>query len=114
MSGQLQNKVNLFGVGTDNRTDGGTGGLDELRQRPERFARIRYPLNKWICIEWMHKGDTNETQFWWDAMLHPSLSTSSTMHGGNDVPFLLPQFTNVWLGWQEYQTTTGAFRIVDG
>jgi hypothetical protein len=35
-----------------------------------------------------------------------------TPHGGNSTqPFILPQFTNVWLGWQEYQTTTETFEM---
>jgi hypothetical protein len=110
VSGQLQNKINLFGVGTDNRTDGGTGDWTNSDKDPNNSPNP-VPLQQWICLEWMHKGDTNETQFWWDATLHPSLSTSSSVHGGNNVPFILPQFTNVWLGWQEYQTTTEPFEL---
>jgi hypothetical protein len=33
------------------------------------------------------------------------------MHGGNANPFILPQFTNVWVGWQEYQPTTEPFEM---
>jgi hypothetical protein len=110
VSGQLQNGANLFGVGTDNRTDGGTGDWTNSDNDP-KGSPAPVPLNQWICLEWMHKGDTNETQLWWDATLHPSLSTTSTVHGGNAVPFLLPQFTNVWLGWQEYQTSTEPFEL---
>jgi hypothetical protein len=66
-----------------------------------------------MCIEWMHKGDTNETRFWWDGVEHPSLYTQpSTPHQGNpSQPFILPQFNNVWLGWQEYQTVTQTFEL---
>jgi hypothetical protein len=64
-----------------------------------------------VCLEWLHKGDTNETRFFWDATEHPSLYTSSSMHGGNANPYLLPQFTAVWLGWQEYQPATEPFEL---
>lgn len=110
VSGQLQSGNNLFGVGTDNRTDGGTGDWTNSDKDPAGSPRA-VPLNQWLCIEWMHKGDTSETELWWDATLHPSLSTTSSIHGGNNVPFLLPQFTNVWLGWQEYQTSTEPFEL---
>ncbi len=110
LSGQLVSKRNLWGVGTDNQTDAGTGdwttGDDDPKGNPTAI-----PQGQWMCIEWMHKGDTNETQFWWDATLHPSMSTTSTMHGGNDNPFLLPKFTQVWIGWQEYQTSSEHFEM---
>jgi hypothetical protein len=110
VSGQLQNGSNLFGVGTDNRTDGGTGDWTNSDKDPSGSPSA-VPLNQWLCIEWMHKGDTDETAFWWDATPHPSLSTTSSSHGGYNVPFVLPQFTNVWLGWQEYQTSTETFEL---
>ncbi len=111
VSGQLQNGGNFFGVGTDNRVDdAGTGDWTNSDRDPPN-APVAVPLNQWLCIEWLHKGDTNETRFYWDGVEHPSLSTSATMHGGNANPFLLPQFTNVWIGWQEYQTTTESFEL---
>ncbi len=110
VSGQLQNGRNLFGVGTDNQTDSGTGDWTNSDNDP-KGAPSAVPLGQWLCIEWMHKGDTNETQFWWDATLHPSLSTTASMHGGNSNPYLLPQFNQVWLGWQEYQTSSEVFEL---
>ncbi len=111
VSGQLQNGGNFFGVGTDNRVDdAGTGDWTSSDRDPPN-APMPVPLNQWLCIEWLHKGDTNETRFYWDGVEHPSLSTSAAMHGGNVNPFLLPQFTNVWIGWQEYQTTTESFEL---
>ncbi len=110
LSGQLVNKRNTWGVGTDNQTASGTGdwtnGDDDPPGNPTAI-----PQNQWMCIEWMHKGDTSETQFWWDGTLHPSLSTTSSMHGGNNNPFLLPKFTQVWIGWQEYQDSTERFEM---
>ncbi|HEX3770323.1 MAG TPA: hypothetical protein VHV30_05640 [Polyangiaceae bacterium] len=110
VSGQLQSGKNLFGVGTDNEADGGSGDWTNSDRDPNGMPAA-VPTNKWLCIEWMHKGDTNETAFWWDAVPHPSLATDAgVVHGGNPQnPYLLPQFNNVWVGWQEYQTSTEPF-----
>jgi hypothetical protein len=111
LSGQeIGTKGNLWGVGTDNQTASGTGDWTTGDNDPSGHP-MAIPLNQWMCIEWMHKGDTNETQFWWDATLHPSMSTTASVHGGNSNPFLLPQFTQVWIGWDEYQTTTEHFEM---
>jgi hypothetical protein len=110
VSGQLQNGKNLFGVGTDNQTDSGTGDWTNSDNDP-KGGPMAVPLGQWLCIEWMHKGDTSETQFWWDGALHPSLSTTASMHGGNSNPYLLPKFTQVWVGWQEYQTSSEPFEL---
>jgi hypothetical protein len=111
VSGQFQNGTNLFGVGTDNRVDPmGTGDWTNSDTDPARMPSA-VPQKQWICIEWMHQGSTNETRFWWDATEHPSLYTSSSIHGGNPTPYILPQFTNVWIGWQEYQTSTETFEL---
>src|SRR3954451_24246022 len=61
----------------------------------------------------MHDGAHNQTRLWWDAVEHPSLGTvPSTAHQGNaTVPFTLPTFTNLWLGWYEYQPTKEPFEL---
>jgi hypothetical protein len=110
VSGQLQSGKNLFGVGTDNEADGGSGDWTNSDRDPGGMP-VAVPTNKWLCVEWMHKGDTNETAFWWDAVSHPSLSTDAgVVHGGAPQnPYLLPQFNQVWVGWQEYQSSTEVF-----
>jgi len=111
VSGQLQNGKNLWGVGTDNRVDdAGTGDWTTSDDDPKGHPTA-VPLNQWLCIEWMHEGDTSETQLWWDDVLHPSLSTSPSVNGGNGNPFILPQFKQVWVGWDEYQTSTEPFEL---
>jgi len=113
VSGQLQQKVNRWGVGTDNRVDpNGTGDWTNADKDPNNMPRT-VPLDEWMCIEWMHKGDTSETKFWWDGVEHPSLDTvPTTKHGGNSSqPFYLPKFTALWIGWQEYQTSTQKFEM---
>lgn len=111
VSGQLQNGKNLFGVGTDSGMDPkGTGDWTNSDKDPNNAA-VPVPTQQWLCIEWMHKGDTNETRFWWDATEHPSLYTSAKKHGGNTNDYILPTFDNVWVGWQEYQATTETFEM---
>jgi hypothetical protein len=111
LSGQLQNGKNLFGVGTDNRVDdAGTGDWTNSDKDPNNMP-LAVPTDQWLCIEWLHKGDTNETRFFWDATEHPSLHTTASMHGGNANPFILPHFTNVWMGWDEYQPSTEPFEL---
>jgi hypothetical protein len=113
VGGQLQNGANRWGVGTDNRTDpNGTGDWTNSDKDPNGKP-LAVPTGQWMCIEWMHKGDTNETRFWWDGVEHPSLYTMpTTPHGGNaNQPIVLPQFNAVWLGWQEYQTATQRFEL---
>src|SRR6185369_16678781 len=61
------------------------------------------PVQSWVCLEWMHKGDTSETKFWWDGVEHPSLRTTESMHGGTDDPYTLPDFNEMWIGWWLYQ-----------
>jgi hypothetical protein len=111
VSGQLQNGANHFGVGTDSGTAPmGTGDWTNSDNDPAgRPAAV--PTGQWLCIEWLHKGDTNETRFYWDGIEHPSLHTTASMHGGNTNPYILPQFTSVWMGWQEYQTATEPFEL---
>ncbi|MFT3765979.1 MAG: hypothetical protein QM820_10745 [Minicystis sp.] len=111
LSGQLQNGKNFFGVGTDSGNDpSGTGDWTNSDKDPSD-SPTAVPTSAWLCIEWMHKGDTSETRFYWDAIEHPSLYTSATQHGGNGNPYNLPQFDNVWIGWQEYQTSTEPFEL---
>jgi len=110
VGGQLQSGKNLFGVGTDNRTDGGTGDWTNSDHDPDGGPRA-VPTDEWMCIEWRHDGSANETQFWWDGVPHPSLSTTETTHGGEKVPYVLPQFTSVWFGWAEYQDSGVPFDL---
>jgi len=115
LSGQLQNGVNLFGVGTDSLDDPrGSGDWTNPDRDPgPNGTPTPVPTGQWLCIEWMHDGAHDQTRFWWDAVEHPSLATTpATPHLGNaGVPFTLPAFTRLWVGWQEYQKTTEPFEL---
>ena len=107
LGGQYDGQKNRFGVGTDR---GPTGDWTNLDEDPGDAV----PVDSWICVEWLHKGDTDETRFFWDGVEHPSLHTTATDHGGSQSQqFLLPEFESVWVGWWLYQagTTPPAFDV---
>jgi len=110
VSGQLQNGENAFGVGTDNRSQPtGTGDWTTSDKDP---GDKPVPLNRWLCVEWMHSGSIDETRLFVDGVEHPSLHTTPTQSGSTTgQPYLLPDFTNVWVGWQEYQPSTETFEL---
>ncbi len=111
LSGQLQNGKNLFGVGTDSQGQAGGTGDWTTSDKDPNGQPAAVPTGKWLCLEWLHKGATNETRFYWDAAEHPSLSTTTSKNGGNGNPYILPTFTNVWIGWQEYQPSSLNFEM---
>lgn len=105
VGGFLTNGANFFGVGTDSgNMPGGTGDWTTLDDDPAGKPNA-IPLGKWVCVEWQHSGATNETRFYWDAVEHPSLHTTADKNGGNGNPYILPQFTELWIGWAEYQAS---------
>jgi hypothetical protein len=115
LSGQMQNGVNLFGVGTDSLDDPkGSGDWTNPDRDPgPNGTPTPVPIDRWSCIEWMHDGADQQTRFWWDGVEHPSLATTpATPHLGKaGVPFTLPAFTKLWVGWQEYQKTRQTFEL---
>ena len=111
IGGQLFSGKNWFGVGTDSQgSPTGTGDWTNSDRDPNDDPRA-VPLNEWICLEWMHQGNTNETRFYWDGVEHPSLYTSSTVHGGNNQPYILPTFRELWIGWDLYQGSAQTFEM---
>jgi hypothetical protein len=100
VGGQFDGTINRWGVGTDG---GPTGDWTNWDQDPK--GAIKGAPNKaWTCVEWMHKGDTNESRVWLDGVEHPSLATTRDVkHGANkDVKYDLPTFASVWVGWVNY------------
>ena len=98
---------NRWGVGSDG---GPTGDWTTHDQDPDG-SPIEPPEDEWICLEWLHDGSTDEALLFVDAIEHPSLATTSTMHGGNYVPYDLPSFTSVWFGWWQYQSDPAPFDV---
>ena len=122
LGGQLQGGINRWGVGTDNRTPTGTGDWTNIDQDPAPDGKPSHiPTGTWMCIEWLHAGpDANQTKFWWDGVEHTSIATTLTEHGtklarGSATAgmgdFVLPNFTNLWIGWQAYQGSNETFEL---
>jgi hypothetical protein len=91
---------NYFGQGSG---PGPTGDWTNQDQDPGGKPTA-VPTGSWICVEWMHDGDANQTRFFWDGTEHASLYTDATHHGGNQsVMYDLPAFTSVYFGFWFYQ-----------
>ncbi len=67
----------------------------------------------WQCVEWRLDPATNGVTTWFDGDEDGALTVSGDAHGGNDVPFVLPDVDTVKIGWQLYQggTTPGRFDL---
>lgn len=94
----------FWGIGADG---GLTGDWTEWRESAPAVA------DTWQCIEWALDPADNQVTVWIDGVANPELTASTSRHGGNDVPFVLPVVDTVKIGWQLYQagTTPGAFDL---
>lgn len=99
VGGQLDRQHNRFGVGSDR---GPTGDWTFLDDDPTGMGAT-VPEDEWLCVEWLHDGSSDTTRFYWDAVEHASLATTASDHGGADVPYNLPDFSSVWIGFWLYQ-----------
>jgi hypothetical protein len=101
VGGQYASNVsqNRWGVGSDR---GPTG--DWTTHDADPAGKPAQPaVNTWVCLEWLHDGANDVTKFFVDAIEHPSLGTTKDKHGGNKVPYVMPEFESVWFGWWQYQ-----------
>jgi hypothetical protein len=94
----------LWGIGADG---GPTGDWTNWRESAPTKA------GAWQCVEWQLDATDNRVAVWIDGVANPDLTASTTVHGGNDVPFVLPTVNTVKIGWQLYQggTTPGHFDL---
>jgi hypothetical protein len=94
----------FWGVGADG---GPTGDWTNWRESAPAVE------DRWQCFEWTLDPADNRVAVWIDGTANPELTASTTEHGGNDVPFVLPAVNTVKIGWQLYQagTTPGQFDI---
>jgi hypothetical protein len=99
--------VNRWGIGSD----GGPTGDWTTHDTDPDGSPAEPPTNTWVCLEWEHKGSTNETHFYVDDVLHPSLSTTAADHGGSNVDYVLPEMTSFWFGWYQYQSDPEPFDV---
>ncbi|WP_431882871.1 hypothetical protein [Micromonospora gifhornensis] len=94
----------FWGVGADG---GPTGDWTNWRESAPVVE------DTWQCFEWQLDPKDNRVVVWIDGVANPELTASTTRHGGNDVPFILPTVNTVKIGWQLYQggTTPGEFDL---
>ncbi|WP_433304926.1 hypothetical protein ACQP2F_16665 [Actinoplanes sp. CA-030573] len=94
----------FWGVGADG---GPTGDWTNWRESAPVTE------DRWQCFEWALDRADNRVAVWIDGEANPELTASTTEHGGNDVPFILPAVDTVKIGWQLYQgdTTPGQFDV---
>ncbi|MFI7549294.1 hypothetical protein ACIBQ2_06070 [Micromonospora sediminimaris] len=94
----------FWGVGADG---GPTGDWTNWRESAPVVE------DTWQCFEWQLDPADNRVAVWIDGVANPELTASTTEHGGNDVPFVLPTVNTVKIGWQLYQggTTPGEFDL---
>ncbi|HEY2734929.1 MAG TPA: hypothetical protein VGI70_13130, partial [Polyangiales bacterium] len=100
VGGQFDGTIDRYGVGTDG---GPTGDWTNLDADPNGKPSA-VPEGRWICLEWMHSTENNETRLFVDGVEHPSLHTNADVkHGGNSsVKYELPDFGSVWFGFWNY------------
>jgi hypothetical protein len=100
VGGQYDGKINRWGVGTD---QGPTGDWTNLDEDPKNAVQP-VPEKAWVCVEWMHDSDNDETSFYLDGVEHPSLHTTADVkHMGNaDVKYEIPELGSVWVGFWNY------------
>lgn len=104
----LDDSFNFWGVGSDG---GPTGDWTWHDDDPDGMPE-EPPTDAWTCLEWEHKGSTNETRFFVDGIEHPSLHTTATNHGGNQSEeYILPMMQSFWFGWVQYQGDPEPFDV---
>jgi hypothetical protein len=87
----------FWGVGADG---GPTGDWTNWRESAPAVPDV------WQCFEWELDPAGDRVAVWIDGVANPELTASTTEHGGNDVPFVLPAVDTVKIGWQLYQSGT--------
>jgi len=104
LDGQLISGNNAFGIGSD-------GGDSGDWHTPGTDAQSNATEKTWICLEWLFKGDTNETRVWIDGNEQTSLHLNATNYrrgseGGKQ--FIHPTYANLYIGWWQYVTGSPA------
>lgn len=66
---------------------------------------VKYPSDRWTCVEWQFKGDTNEMHFWFDEveMQHMAILGFSA-DCCRDVPWTAPTFDRFAMGWEKVES----------
>ena len=61
------------------------------------------PTQRWVCMEWQYKGDTNEMHFWLDGVEVPRLAViGQSNECCTGQVWNAPPYDRVALGWEVY------------
>jgi hypothetical protein len=99
IGGQYDNTINRFGISTNYGPTGDWTRLDEDPGDP-------VPLRTWVCVEWLHDGQNDVTDLWWDGVPRPSLHTTATDHGGASGEYRLANTDSMFIGFWVFQAMT--------
>jgi len=104
-----QTKQSRFGIGNDGPladTDG-DGKDDDDWHSDGKESQSVVRATEWTCLEWLFKGDTNETRVWIDGVEQGSLHTTADAYynGGkySNRSFVHPSYNALRIGWWVYQ-----------
>lgn len=84
----------LWGIGTDG---GATGDWTNWKESATAVPGV------WQCIRWSVQGANNRVQLLVNGVVNPDLVVSTNNHGGKQVPFELPKFNKIQIGWWLFQ-----------
>jgi hypothetical protein len=92
VGGQYDTSINRFGISTNYGPTGDWSRLDEDPGDP-------VPVRTWVCVEWLHDGQNDVTDLWWNGVPRPSLHTTATEHGGMSGEYRLPDIDSMFIGF---------------
>ena len=79
-------------------------------------SAMPFPDQRWVCIEWAFDGDKNEMHMWFDGALLADadivgMGTRCVNSADLNKPWTGPTFSNLTIGWQQYQGSTGPLEL---
>jgi hypothetical protein len=79
-------------------------------------SAMAFPAQKWVCVEWGFDGTKNEMHMWFDGQLLADadiVGTGTRCVAGGDLgkPWAAPVFSNLTIGWQQYQASSGPLEL---
>jgi hypothetical protein len=79
-------------------------------------SAMAFPAQKWVCVEWAFDGTKNEMHMWFDGQLLADadiVGTGTRCVAGGDIgkPWAAPVFSNLTIGWQQYQASSGPLEL---
>ena len=79
-------------------------------------SAMAFPDQKWVCVEWAFDGIKNQMHMWLDGTLLADadingMGTRCVNSGDIGKPWAGPTFSNLTIGWQQYQVSSGPLEL---